>query len=188
MSTNVSTETAGIPAKKGNRMVLLSAGLSVLLVGGGLGVFLAPQFINPSPAKANERAEKAAKSGEDEADEDSFAESQAESSSSDADLGNPPLSVEWPPLVVDVRDGGGEPHHVKLVVTIECADENAQKTVKALSHRARAKVLEYIRGQTFEELTEGANFPKIQANLTRLIKSTTGKSVKGVWITDFVAQ
>lgn len=188
MSTETNTETAGLPAKKGNRLVLLSAGLSVLLVGGGLGVFVAPQFINPSPAKANERAEKAAKNGEDEAEEDSDAEPSAESSSSGADLGNPPLSLEWPPLVVDVRDGGGEPHHVKLVITIECADENAQKAVKALSHRARAKVIEYIRGQTFEELTEGTNFPKIQANLTKLIKSTTGKSVTGVWITDFVAQ
>lgn len=188
MSTETNTEIAGVPAKKGNRLVVLSAALSVLLVGGGLGVFMAPQFIAPSPAQANERGGKATKSGEDDASEDSLAEPDAESTSSDADLGAPPLSVEWPPLVVDVRDEGGEPHHVKLVVTIECPDENAQKTVRALSHRARAKTIEYIRGQSFEELTEGANFPKIQANLTKLIKGTAGKSVKSVWITDFVAQ
>lgn len=187
MSSEANTDAAEAKPKKSNKVLLIGAGLGVLLLGGGAGAVLAPKFMAPPPAAAKEHAEKSDDEGH-ESEDGSHEDSEAESADSHAAPGTPPLSVEWPPLVVDVRDEGGAPHHVKLVITIECADEHAQKSIQGIAHRARAKVLEHIRGQSYEELTEGAKFSEIQTQLTKLIKSVAGKSVKSVWITDFVAQ
>lgn len=187
MSSETKTDGAETKPKKSNKTLIIGAGLGVLLLGGGAGATLAPRFMAPPPAPAKEHGESADKEGH-ESEDGSQKDSAGDSSDSHAAAGTPPLSVEWPPLVVDVRDEGGQPHHVKLVITIECADEHAQKEVQGFSHRARAKVLEHVRGQTYEELTDGTKFSAIQAHLTKLIKGVSGKSVKSVWITDFVAQ
>lgn len=189
MSSDTTTEGAQAPPKKGNKLLFIGGGLGVLLLGGGAGAFLAPKFMAPPPAAVSEHGEKKAESeGHDDSGDEPHAGSDKESPDSHAASGTPPLSVEWPPLVVDVRDEGGAAHHVKLVITIEVTDEHAKKEVQGFSHRARAKVLEHIRGKTYEELTEGSKFSEIQGHLAKLIKGVAGKSVKGVWITDFVAQ
>jgi flagellar basal body-associated protein FliL len=191
MSDATKGDEKGADAKpKRNKLLPVLVGVGILLLGGGAGAVLAPKFMAaPAGGKPHAEADSEAESehgaaegeAESEADED---ESKKKSSAKE----EPPLSVEWPPLVVDVRDEGGAAHHLKVVVTIECKDEHAEKAVQGFSFRARAKVLEYIRGQPYEELTDGHKFAELQTQIQKLVKESAGKYAKNVWITDFVAQ
>jgi len=181
--------TEGSEAKpKRSKLLPIVIGVGILLVGGGAGAVLAPKFM---AAPANNKPHGEADSEESEQHEAAEGESESEEDEDEKKPSakeEPPLSVEWPPLVVDVRDEGGMPHHVKVVVTIECKDEHAEKAVQGFSFRARAKVLEYVRGQPYEELTDGHKFAALQSEIQKLVKETAGKHAKNVWITDFVAQ
>lgn len=149
---------------KSNKMMLIVVIVVVLVVGGGAGVFLAPKFMAPPAAAAAEAAPPPPPKEE------------------------PPLTVQWPPLVVDVYGEGGGSRHVKMVITLECEGEGNETKARAFSPRARAKVLEYVREQSFESLTDSSKFAAVQEHVTKLVKEASADSVKNVWITDFVAQ
>jgi flagellar basal body-associated protein FliL len=191
-------DKAGEGKPKGKKMLAIGIGVALLLVVGVAGAVLAPKFMAPPKTEKahddeSEEHEASDKDSEEEGD------SKEKDSESDEDEGEksskkhsgkeePPLSVEWPPLVVDVKDEGGTAHHVKIVVTVECKDEHSEKAVQGFSHRGRAKVLEFIRSQSYEELTDGSKFIELQAKVAKLVKEAAGKSAKNVWITDFVSQ
>jgi flagellar basal body-associated protein FliL len=203
MSGDAPAADAAQGKPKKSKMIAIIIGVAVLLVVGGAGAVLAPKFMAPSKAEkshkgdeegheeseehSKEDSEEEGESGEHESESEEEAE-EGESHKKTSGKEEPPLSVEWPPLVVDVRDEGGAAHHLKLVVTIECKDEHATKAVQGFSFRARAKVLEYIRSQPYEELTDGAKFGALQTKISKLVKECAGKNAKNVWITDFVAQ
>jgi flagellar basal body-associated protein FliL len=191
-------DKAGEGKPKSKKMLAIGIGVAVLLVVGGAGAVLAPKFMAPPKAeKAHGEEDEEHEASDEESEEEGHSKDKdSESEEEDGDKSSkkhsgkeePPLSVEWPPLVVDVKDEGGTAHHVKIVVTIECKDEHSEKAVQGFSHRARAKVLEFVRSQPYEELTDGSKFSELQTKVAKLVKESAGKNAKNVWITDFVAQ
>lgn len=101
----------------------------------------------------------------------------------------PPIVVQWPPLVVDVRDAEGESRHLRLVLTLEAKDAHQKKEAEAFAPRGRAAVLSYLRSRTFEELTEKGSFDELQTKLAEIAMEQMGKErVQNLWITDLVTQ
>jgi flagellar basal body-associated protein FliL len=160
------------PKKKGPLLWIILA--AVLGLGGvGAGIFLAPKFMAPPPPPAEAAvAEPAAKEAVEE----------------------PPVTVQWPPLVVDVRDGHGGSRHIKMVITLEAKNEQLEEELRAFGARGRQAVLGHVRAQKFEDLIDPDKFDSFQEEITKLVQEKIGKSAKGdervqaVLITDLVAQ
>lgn len=166
------------PKKKGPLLwVLLAVGLGV---GGTVaGIFLAPKLMQKPP--------EAAASAEEGAGEETPQEPHDAEKAGTPEV--PPITVQWPPLVVDVRDEGGNSRHVKLVITIEVKDEHAKTEVLAYSPRGRQALLAHVRSQSFEDLTDSTKYGAFQTKVTELVKEQVGKKrILNVWITDLVSQ
>jgi flagellar basal body-associated protein FliL len=164
------------PKKKGPLIWIILA--VVLGLGGvGAGVFLAPKFMTPPPAPAGDAAAEAP------------AEPEAKQVSED-----PPVTVQWPPLVVDVRDEHGGSRHIKIVITLEAKNEKLEEELRAFGARGRQAVLGHVRAQKFEELIDPDKFEEHQKKITELVQEKVGKNAQGeervqaVLITDLVAQ
>lgn len=155
--------------------------LAVVLSLGGTagGIFLAP-LISPAPPKAESESAESAAEGEGKAAAPAV---QA-----------PPVVVPWAPLVVDVRDQHGGSHHIKMVITLETANEQLEAELSSFAPRGRQAVLGFIRGQSYENLTDPSKFESLQQKITKLVQQSVGKSTKDqervqqVLITDLVAQ
>jgi len=101
----------------------------------------------------------------------------------------PPISVAWPPLVVDVHDDQGTVRHVKIIVTLESQDEKLEVESRAYTARGRAHLLGFVRKQKYEDLVDSAKFEGLQTDFTKIIQAQMGaERIPHVWITDLVAQ
>jgi len=161
------------PKKKGPLLWIILA--VVLGLGGvGAGIFLAPKFMAPPPPTAAEEAAAAASSPEA--------------------IEEPPITVQWPPLVVDVLDEQGGSRHVKLVITLEAENEKFEEEIRAFGARGRQAVLGFIRSQQFEDIVGPGKFDELQKKIDALVKEQIGKDATGqervqqVLLTDLVAQ
>ncbi len=151
--------------------------LAVVLALGGVagGIFLGPMVMKPPPPAEGETPE---------------APAAAEPPKQEL----PPIVVPWPPLVVDVPDERGGSRHVKLVITLETANEQLEAEISAFAPRGRMAALGFVRSQTYENLTDPAKFDSLQKKITEVVQKTVGKSATGeervsqVLITDLVAQ
>jgi flagellar basal body-associated protein FliL len=157
------------PRKKRLLGVLVT---SVLIVGAGVaGTVLGPRLL------AN-RTEDGDAELKDEAHE-SDGESEEKS----------PNPMAFQPLIVDVRDRKSLPHHMKVGLTAELKDGVKKEEFEKLQPRGREAAISFLRGRTFEELTEPSQFDAITKELNeRIIKAMGEKLVLRVIITDFVAQ
>ncbi len=162
-------ENADEGKKSPLKWIILGVVLIVVLVGAG--IFLAPKFMPPPPT-----AEAAAPAAPP------------------VEIEEPPVTVKWPPFVVDVRDEQGGSRHIKLVLTLEAKNEAYEEQVRAFGARGRQAVLQHIRGQKFEEITASEKFEELQKSINEVVKESIGKDADGVervqnvLITDLVAQ
>jgi flagellar basal body-associated protein FliL len=200
MSGDKKDEAHGQDAPKKGKGPLLWIILAVVLGLGGAaaGIFLAPKFMHPPDAKAAHGAEE-----EDDSEEEAHSSDKADhgdkasdkkkkkkkKKSSDEEHEEPPISVSWAPLVVDLRDETGAPRHLKLVITVEVANEKASKEMEAYGPRGRSAVLSFVRQQKFEYLVDATKFEELQEKLLELVQEKIGEErITAVWITDLVAQ
>jgi flagellar basal body-associated protein FliL len=100
----------------------------------------------------------------------------------------PKASAALPPLVVDVRDKDGDIHHLKIAISFELGEVPEDEFGKCMP-RGREAALIYLRGQTFEQVTDAKHFEQLRKELTERVAEAVGKQrVKRVLLTDFVAQ
>jgi flagellar basal body-associated protein FliL len=94
------------------------------------------------------------------------------------------------PLIVDVREGQGPLHHLKVTLAIEFATKSKdEEELKKLTPRARDAAIEFTRALTFDEVTTPKLFEGIRTDLGERVAKAIGKSrVKRVLFTDFVVQ
>ena len=99
----------------------------------------------------------------------------------------PTLSLE--PFLLSVFDAQHKPHPMKLTVAVEFAAKAAgHEDPKVFMPRIRDAVLTYLRGMTYEEVTDAANFQKIRVELLAHCKEVGAEQAGKVLITDFVIQ
>jgi flagellar basal body-associated protein FliL len=164
----------GAEPKKKSPLIWIILAVVLCLGGIGAGIFLAPKFMKPAPHAEGASAAHAA----------------PESSEHDV----PPIVVPWPPLVVDITDEQGGSRHVKLVMTLEIANEHMEKELASYAPRGRQAALGFIRAKTFQSLTDPTRFESLQKEITEIVQKSVGKSANGeqrvsqILITDLVAQ
>jgi flagellar basal body-associated protein FliL len=102
----------------------------------------------------------------------------------------PAETVTLEPLVVDIREGQGPLHHLKVTLAIELASKpKDEEEMKRLIPRARDAAIEFTRALTFDEATTPKQFEGIRAELGERVAKAIGKArVKKVLFTDFVVQ
>lgn len=103
----------------------------------------------------------------------------------------PPVeTVSLDPLIVDVREGQGPLHHLKVTLAIELATKSKdEEEIKKLMPRARDAAIEYTRALTFDEVTTPKLFEGIRTDLGERVAKAIGQArVKRVLFTDFVVQ
>jgi flagellar basal body-associated protein FliL len=161
------------PAKKsGSKLGLIAA--VVLLAGAAAAGGLYGGKLMQKPAAVAENAP------EEEAEEE---EARAKKPSE-----APKASAALPPLVVDVRDRNGDIHHLKIAISFELGEVPEDEFGKCIP-RGREAALIYLRGLTFEQVTDAKFFGQLRKELTEKVAEAVGKKrVKRVLLTDFVAQ
>lgn len=101
----------------------------------------------------------------------------------------PVNSIAMQPLIVDVRGKSGEPHHVRVGLTAEMTSELKKGDFEKLQPRGREVAISYLRGRTFEDLTEPSQFEKIKKDLGEQVSSALGKKYTSrIIVTDYVVQ
>ena len=102
----------------------------------------------------------------------------------------PAESITMDPLIVDIREGQGPLHHLKVTLAIELASKpKDEEEMKRLIPRARDAAIEFTRALTFDEVTTPKRFESIRADLGERVAKAIGKTrVKRVLFTDFVVQ
>jgi flagellar basal body-associated protein FliL len=162
---------AAPPAKKKNTVLLVVVG-AVLAIGtsSAAGAVFGPSLVTGShpAAPAGEKGEKGEKGGAEEA------------AAETADL---------EPLIVDIRETGGDLHHLKVGIAIELTKAIPEEEFKRYVPRVRDAAIGYLRSLTFDDVTSPTKFDSIRAELGERIAAALGKDrVKRVLFTDFVAQ
>lgn len=158
--------------KKKSPLIWIILGVVLLFGGVGGGILLAPKFMAPPPAATPAATAEAAP----------------------AKVEEPPITVQWPPFVVDVRDENGGSRHIKLVITLEAANPVHEEAIKAFGSRGRQAVLGFIRAQKYEDIVGSDKFDELHKKLDSLVKEKIGKDAAGeervqaVLLTDLVAQ
>jgi flagellar basal body-associated protein FliL len=100
----------------------------------------------------------------------------------------PKASAALPALVVDVRDKTGDVHHLKIGISFELAEVPEEEFARCIP-RGREAALIYLRGQSYETVTDAKNFETLRKELLERVATAVGKQrVHRVLLTDFVAQ
>jgi flagellar basal body-associated protein FliL len=186
----VEVPTPPAPPKKGGGKVLLIL-VTVVLVGGAAvaGATLGPKLLHPpAPAAAAEgEAEGGDEHGTEAAPEE---EEEAESHEAPASKAAPTTSAAFSPIVVDIRGGEGELHHLKVVLSFELAEKFTEEDFKKWTPRGREAALTYLRTLDYEGATDVKRFDAIRKELCDRVKAALGgkKNIRRVLVTDFVAQ
>jgi flagellar basal body-associated protein FliL len=164
------------PAKKsGGKLGLIAA--VVLLVGAAAAGGLYGGKLMQKPAAAKHAPE-----------EEGEAAAEEEAAPAKKPSEAPKASAALPPLVVDVRDKDGDMHHLKIAISFELGEVPEDEFAKCIP-RGREAALIYLRGLTFEQVTDAKHFEQLRKELTDKVAEAVGKKrVKRVLLTDFVAQ
>jgi flagellar basal body-associated protein FliL len=173
-------QAAGVPAKK---PVALIAGVLAVLVAGAAGVFAGPAlglYGAPAEGGAKKQVEKKKATGE---------EGEEEAPEEDAKTAKLPTALSRSQsLVVDIRDGDGSMHHIKLGLAVE-HPEGQEHEFQKLEPRAREELIGYLRGLTFDEATDPKGFDAIRKEVVLRVRRGLGEfPVRRVIITEFVSQ
>lgn len=92
-------------------------------------------------------------------------------------------------LVVDVRGRSGEAHHMKVGLTAEMRKGLTKEDFERLQPRGREVAISFLRGKSFEELTDPAKFEGITKELGERVSAAMGKKYTNrIVVTDYVVQ
>jgi flagellar FliL protein len=170
------------PAKKGGGKVLLILVTVVLVAGAGVGgAMFGPKLLHPPAA--------AATPAEDEEHAEASEEAEAEEATP-APAGAPPaVTTTFGPIVVDIRNGEGELHHLKVGLSFELAEKFTEDEFKRWTPRGREAAITYLRTLDYEGATDPKRFEAVRKELCDKVKAALGKkNIRRVLVTDFVAQ
>lgn len=99
------------------------------------------------------------------------------------------VSVDIPPIVVDLRDADGRLRHLKVGMSAELPEPANLEEFKLVAPRGREASLSYLRSLTFEEVSDAKRYRVIKEELSRGFIEAVGKErVHRVLLVDFVLQ
>jgi flagellar basal body-associated protein FliL len=99
------------------------------------------------------------------------------------------ISVDIPPIVVDLRDGDGRIRHLKVGMAAELAELATPDDFKLVIPRGREAALSYLRSLTFEEVSDPARYIAIKDELSKRLTEAVGpKRVHRILLVEFVIQ
>lgn len=117
--------------------------------------------------------------------------SEAHSGSTQAGVDAPEklVSVDVPPIIVDLRDGDGRIRHLKVGFVAELSDGVSIEDFRQMSPRGREASLSYLRSLSFEEVSDPRQFALIKGELAKRVTDAVGAHrVSRLLLTDFVLQ
>ena len=172
------TDQAAAPAAKKSKTGLIVGIVIALvtLVGGSVaGAVLGPQLLGG--AESHEAPAAAGKGHE------------APSGHEGAAPAEKIISVDIPPIVVDLRDADGRIRHLKVGLAAELAETVKMEEFKLLSPRGREATLSYLRSLTFEEVADPARYAGIKDEISkRMIEAIGAARIQRILLVDFVLQ
>lgn len=92
------------------------------------------------------------------------------------------------PFLVIAQDDQKKPHPIKLTLAIEFASTAKEEEVKELTPRIRDAVLTYLRGASYDDLTDQKLTEKTRTEILDKIQRSGASEAERVLITDFVVQ
>jgi len=93
------------------------------------------------------------------------------------------------PIIVDIREGNGDMHHLKVGIAVELGKGVTEEEFKRQIPRIRDTAISYLRSLKFDEISSPPKFDPIRTELGERIAHASGKAkVQRVLFTDFVAQ
>ena len=149
----------------------------VTLVAGSIaGAVIGPRLLGAAPAPAH------AEAGGEHASEEAEAPAHG-------GVGEKIVSVSFASVVVDFRDQDDRIRHLKVGIDAELPETAPEDEFKLYMPRGREAILTYLRGLTYEEVTDPTRFASIKEELSKRVTEAVGaKRVKRVLIVDFVSQ
>jgi flagellar basal body-associated protein FliL len=169
-------------AKKsgGGRIVAIIIGVVVLVGGMAIGTLFGSKLLGKesvaeaAPVKKSHAKE--AKSDDEEEEESDDPEHKI-------------VSVEFEPIVMDLRDSHDAVHHLKVGLAVELAEKEKPEEFHAVIPRGRQAVLSYLRALSFEEVSKPEQFQKVREEIAEAVTKAVGaRRVSRVLLVDFVAQ
>jgi len=183
----MSEETpAAAPAKKSKTGLIIGIVIAMItLVGGSVaGAVLGPRLLgSPEGDTADESdgPDHASPSEESKSHEGKGKKGKAGSEKI--------VSVEIPPIVVDLRDADGRIRHLKVGLAAELAETGSVEEFKLVSPRGREATLSYLRSLTFEDVSDPARYAGIKDEIgKRMIDAIGADKVHRILLVDFVLQ
>ena len=92
------------------------------------------------------------------------------------------------PFLVMTEDESHKTHPVKLTLAVEFDAKAKEEETKELQPRIRDAVLTYLRGASFDDLTDPKSAEKTRGEILEKIKSSGAADAQRILITDFVVQ
>jgi len=177
--------TAAAPAPKKSKTGLIIGIViaMVTLIGGSVaGAVLGPKLLG-SPEADGEESE--APAHESKGEEGKGHESKGKK----GQISEKIVSVEIPPIVVDLRDADGRIRHLKVGLAAELGDTVNVEEFKLVSPRGREATLSYLRSLTFEDVSDPARYATIKDEISkRMIDAIGADKVHRILLVDFVLQ
>jgi flagellar FliL protein len=100
----------------------------------------------------------------------------------------PGPTIALAPFLVMTEDEAHKTHPVKLTLAVEFDSKAKDEEVKELQPRIRDAVLTYLRGASFDDLTDAKRAEKTRADILETIKKSGAVEAERILITDFVVQ
>jgi len=167
--------TAAAPAPKKSKTGLIIGIViaMITLVGGSVaGAVLGPKLMGAPEADSSE-------------EEAPAHESKAKKGQASEKI----ISVEIPPIVVDLRDADGRIRHLKVGLAAELGETVNVEEFKLVSPRGREATLSYLRSLTFEDVSDPARYATIKDEISkRMIDAIGADKVHRILLVDFVLQ
>jgi flagellar basal body-associated protein FliL len=178
--------TAAAPAPKKSKTGLIIGIViaMITLVGGSVaGAVLGPKLLGaPEADSAEEEASAHESKGEE-------SKGGHESKGKKGQLSEKIVSVEIPPIVVDLRDADGRIRHLKVGLAAELGETVNVEEFKLVSPRGREATLSYLRSLTFEDVSDPARYASIKDEISkRMIEAIGADKVHRILLVDFVLQ
>jgi flagellar basal body-associated protein FliL len=178
--------TAAAPAPKKSKTGLIIGIViaMITLVGGSVaGAVLGPKLMGAPEADSSEEEAPAHESKGEES------KGGHESKGKKGPASEKIVSVEIPPIVVDLRDADGRIRHLKVGLAAELGEAVNVEEFKLVSPRGREATLSYLRSLTFEDVSDPARYAGIKDEISkRMIDAIGADKVHRILLVDFVLQ
>lgn len=99
------------------------------------------------------------------------------------------VSVELPPIIVDLRDTDGRLRHLKVGLSTELSEGTKPEEFKLLIPRGREACLTYLRSLSFEEVSDPERYATIKDEISKRVSEAVGaEHVQRLLLIEFVLQ